>query len=66
VASSKDFGSIYIGDGVKSSQASFHPLGPEDISLEGDDYDEFGEPNPKDPPDELEPDSDDENKKIEE
>jgi hypothetical protein len=27
---------------------------------------EFPEPNPKDPPDELEPDSDEENKKVEE
>ena len=34
--------------------------------MEGEDVEEFGEPNPKDPPDELEPDSDDENKKADE
>lgn len=63
VASSKEFGSIYIGYGMKSSQAPFYPLAPEDIAEEGEDVDECHEPNPKDPPDELEPDSDDENKK---
>lgn len=66
VASNKEFGSIYIGYGLKSSQPSFHPLGPEDISIEAEEVEEFGEPNPKDPPDELEPDSDEENKKPEE
>ena len=63
-ASNKQFASIYIGYGCKSSQPAFHPLGPEDLGLEAEDVDEFHEPNPKDPPDELEPDSDDENKKV--
>jgi len=36
---------------LKSSQAPFYPLGPEDISLEGEDVEECHEPNPKDPPD---------------
>lgn len=58
IASPKEFGSIYIGYGLKSSQPSFHPLGPEDIGVEVDEVDECHEPNPKDPPDELEPDSD--------
>jgi hypothetical protein len=33
VASSKEFGSIYIGYGLKSSQPPFHPIGPSDIAL---------------------------------
>ena len=33
VASNKEFGSIYIGYGLKSSQPSFFPLAPEDLSL---------------------------------
>lgn len=65
VSSAKEFGSIYIGYGQKSSQLPFHPVGPEDIGVEAEDVEEFHEPNPKDPPDEIEPDSDDENKKVE-
>jgi radial spoke head protein 4/6 len=66
VSSAKEFASIYIGYGLKASQLPFHPVSPEDIGVEADDVDECHEPNPKDPPDELEPDSDDENKKPEE
>lgn len=66
VASNKSYGSIYIGLGMKATQPSFFPIGPEDLNVEGEDIEEFGEPNPKEPPDELEPDSDEENKKPEE
>jgi len=51
VASNKEFGSIYIGYGLKSSQPSFYPLAPEDLSLEAEDVEEFHEPNPLNPPD---------------
>lgn len=47
------------------TQDAFSPLSPEDLCVEGQDIDEFDEPNPSNPPDELEPDSDDENKKPE-
>jgi hypothetical protein len=49
----KGFASIYIGYGYKLTQKCFHPMAPEDMLVEGEDVEEFGEPNPKDPPDEL-------------
>lgn len=51
---------------MKLTQNAFYPMTNEDLLIEGEDLDEFDEPNPRDPPDELEPDSDDENKKEEE
>ena len=63
ITQSKMFGSIYIGYGYKITQDAFYPPSPEDLDVEGQDIDEFDEPNPRDPPDELEPDSDDEGKK---
>ena len=33
VASGKEFISIYLGFGAKSSQPPFHPFGPEDIAV---------------------------------
>ena len=40
VASSKEFGSLYLGYGLKASQAPFHPIGPEDVAVEAEDVDE--------------------------
>ena len=60
---SKSFASIYLGYGVKLTQDAFYPPSPEELELEGVDVVEFDEPNPRDPPDELEPDSDDQGKK---
>ena len=34
VASNKEFGSIYIGYGLKFSQPSFEPIGPADLGVE--------------------------------
>jgi len=66
VSSTGEFDSIYIGYGIKVTQPAFFPMGPENLLVEGEDAEEVSEPNPRNPPDELEPDSDDENKKPEE
>jgi hypothetical protein len=42
------------------------PLAPNDIQEEAEDNDEFPEPNPQTLADELEPDSDDERRKLQE
>jgi radial spoke head protein 4A len=48
-----------VGYGIKTQQQLYFPIGPSDLNEEGEDIIEFPEPNPKDPPDEIEPDSDD-------
>lgn len=53
VANGKGFGSIYIGYGYKLTQDCFYPLSPQDIEFEGKETDEYDEPNPRNPPDEL-------------
>jgi hypothetical protein len=59
----KQYTSIYVGYGIKTQQQLYFPIGPSDLNEEGEDIIEFPEPNPKDPPDEIEPDSDEEAKK---
>ncbi|CAD8046324.1 unnamed protein product [Paramecium primaurelia] len=66
VSNSNDFISIYFGYGNKNQQNSFNPLAPNDIQEEPEDIDEIPEPNPREQPDELEPDSDDERRREQE
>ena len=37
---------IYIGYGQKIIQASFNPVQPKDIAVEGEDKQEYRKPNP--------------------
>ena len=50
VCSGGRFLSIYMGNGVKMTGASYEPLAPVDIKDEPDDMAEHPEPNPKNPP----------------
>ena len=62
---SKGWVNIYIGYGNKVNQSPFIPVQPEKVYDEGEDQDEFPEPNPSQPIEELETDSDDEGKEKE-
>lgn len=53
---------IYVGDAVKAGQRSFFPAAPEDMMGEPEDPMEQFEPHPKEAPEELESDTDEEKK----
>jgi len=62
VAQTAGWANIYVGYGLKLIQSPFIPLQPNDIEIDQDDNDEYPEPNPKNPPEVIEPDSDNEKK----
>lgn len=66
VSNSKTWANIYIGYGLKVNQNPFNPVQPPNIQDEGDDIEEFPEPNPDKPENIIEPDSDKEGKEGEE
>ncbi|CAD8158858.1 unnamed protein product [Paramecium octaurelia] len=66
LSQSNDFISIYFGYGNKNQQNSFNPLAPNDVQEEPEDVDEIPEPNPREQPDDLEPDSDVERRREQE
>ncbi|CAD8141915.1 unnamed protein product [Paramecium octaurelia] len=66
VSNTNEYISVYFGYGLKNQQHSFNPLAPKDVQEDPEDIDEVPEPNPREQPDELEPDSDDERRREQE
>ncbi|KAM3132513.1 Radial spoke head protein 4 A [Paramecium bursaria] len=66
VANAQEFGSLYVGYGLKNQVKQFNPIAPKDIQEEPEDIIEFPEPNPQTQADEVEPDSDDERRRQQE
>lgn len=63
VVNSKGFSNLYIGYGLKEKQSPIYPIMPNDCGEDPEDIEEYPEPNPKNPINEVEPDSDHEGKK---
>ena len=58
ISQGESYSNIYIGYGQKSGQIPFFPNAPDDLQEDQNDIEEQFEPNPKNPIEELEPDSD--------
>jgi hypothetical protein len=62
VGSQRGFVNVYLGYGLRQGSPAFNPVTTADILGEPEDLLEHSEPNPLEPPDEVESDSDEEKK----